>query len=162
VALRSNEAEAVSTLRKEGFFMSASEVPADMVEAYKRTQYLVQSEDGTIALRVGHQSKEMADLIQSAQAIGGAFITAENPFSRALSANENKARQDRLREDLIGLGAAVIAGAGQGEDPAWPAEASWAAIGISRDQARELGIKYQQNAIVWIDASGTAELILLR
>lgn len=142
--------------------MSVSEVPADLVEAYKRTQYLVHSEDGTFALRIGQQSKEMADLIQSEQAIGGAFITAENPFSRALSATENKARQDRLREDLIGLGVAVIEGAGQGEDPAWPAEASWAAIGISRDQARDLGIKYQQNAIVWIDASGTAELILLR
>ena len=142
--------------------MSVSEVPAHLVEAYKRTQYLVYSEDGNIALRVGQQSNEMVDLIQSAQAIGGAFITAENPFSQSLTKDENRERQKRLREDLEGLGALVIDGAGQGEDPAWPAEASYAAIGISRDQARELGIKYKQNAIVWIDASGTAELILLR
>ena len=142
--------------------MSVSEVPAELIEAYKRTQYLVRTKDGAIALRVGQPSKEMADLIHAAQAGGGAFITAENPFSQPLTADENKARQGCLREDLAGLGAVVIDGAGQGEDPAWPAEASYAAIGISRDQARELGIKYQQNAIVWIDAFGTAEVLLLR
>jgi type I restriction enzyme, S subunit len=38
------------------------------------------------------------------------------------------------------------------------AEASYSAIGITRDQACELGQKYEQNAIVWIDATGTGEL----
>ncbi len=104
----------------------------------------------------------MAELMQTAAAVGGAFITAENPFSQSLTASENKVRQDRLRQDLAALGAAVIDGAGQGDDPSWPAEASYAAIGISRDQACELGLNYQQNAIVWIDATGTAELLLLR
>lgn len=142
--------------------MGVSSLPADLVKAYEATQYLVHGDGGTITLRVGQPSREMADLIHSAQATGGAFITAENPFSQAMTAGETKVRQDRLLNDLISVGAVVFEGAGQGEDPAWPAEASWAAIGISRDQACELGIKYQQNAIVWIDATGTAELILLR
>lgn len=142
--------------------MPVSEVPAELIEAYKRTQYLVHTKDGILALRVGQPSKELADLIHAAQAVSGTFITAENPFSEALAADENKARQAHLREDLIGLGAVVIDGAGQGDDPSWPAEASYAAIGISLEQACELGRKYLQNAIIWFDASGTPELILLR
>ncbi len=142
--------------------MCPSEVTVELVEAYNSTRYLVQAEGGAITLSIGKPSKEMADLIHAAQAEGGAFITAENPFSRSLSAHENGVRQDHLREDLARLGAVIINGEGQGEDPSWPAEASYAAIGISREQACELGCKYQQNAIVWFDAGGTPELIVLR
>jgi len=142
--------------------MSVSAVPAELVEAYNRTQYLMQTENGEIVLRIGEPSKAIAELIEAAAADGGVFITAENPFSQPLTVDENKDRQDRLRKDLAVLGALVIDGAGQGEDPSWPAEASYSAIGITRDQACELGIKYEQNAIVWFDATGTGELILLR
>jgi hypothetical protein len=146
----------------EGFFMPVSEVPAELIEAYKRTHYLVHTKDGILALRVGQPSKELANLIHAARAVGGAFITAENPFSEALAADENKARQAHLREDLVGLGAVIIDGAGQANDPSWPAEASYAAIGISREQACDLGRKYQQNGIIWFGAGGTPELIVLR
>lgn len=123
--------------------MSVSEVPTEQVRAYQRTRYIVRANDASFALCIGQQSEEIAELIQKASAVGGAFITAENPYSEALAANENKARQDHLREDLVGLGAVVVDGAGQGDDPSWPAEASYAAIGISREQACELGRKYQ-------------------
>ena len=142
--------------------MSVSAVPAELVEAYNSTQYLMQTENGEIVLRIGEPSKAIAELIEAAAADGGVFITAENLFSQPLTVDENKDRQDRLRKDLAVLGALVIDGAGQGEDPSWPAEASYSAIGITRDQACELGIKYEQNAIVWFDATGTGELILLR
>jgi Protein of unknown function (DUF3293) len=142
--------------------MSGSEVPAELIEAYKRTQYRAFTDSGEIMLRIGEPSRAAAQLVEAAGASGGVFITAENPLSQTLAADENLARQTHLREDLVGLGAVVIEGAGQGDDPSWPAEASYAAIGISRVQACELGRKYQQNAIVWFDASGMPELILLR
>ena len=142
--------------------MSVSAVPAELVEAYNRTQYLMQTENGEIVLRIGGPSKAIAELIEAAAADGGVYITAENPFSQPLTVDENKDRQDRLREDLAVLGALVIDGAGQGGDPSWPAETSYPAIGITRDQACELDIKCEQNAIVWFDATGTGELILLR
>lgn len=107
-------------------------------------------------------SRAIARLIKAAAADGGAFITAENPFSKSLTVDENKVRQGHLREDLVELGALIIDGAGQGEDPAWPPESSYTAIGITRIQACELGIKYEQNAIVWIDTTGTGELIMMR
>ncbi|WP_225011230.1 DUF3293 domain-containing protein [Novosphingobium percolationis] len=142
--------------------MSGSEVPAELVEAYKRTQYRAFTDYGEVVLHIGEPSKAAAQLVQAASAAGGAFITAENPFSQPLTAADNAVRQDNLRANLTQLGATVMNGAGQGDDPSWPAEASYAAIGISREQACELGRKYQQNAIVWFGASGTPELIVLR
>lgn len=145
-----------------GFFMSGSEIPAELVEAYKRTQYRAFADSGEIVLRIGEPSRAAAQLVGAAGASGGAFITAENPLSVQLPAAENAVRQGELRKDLLKLGASVFEGAGQGDDPSWPAEASYAAIGISREQACELGRKYQQNAIIWFDAGGTPELIVLR
>lgn len=142
--------------------LPTSEVPVELIEAYYRTQYRLQTDNGVITLRIAQPCQELVALMKSASAEGGAFITAENPFSQSLSAAENKERQDRLREDLASLGVLIINGAGQGEDPDWPAEASYAAIGVTREQACELGVKYEQNAIVWFDNKGTGELILLR
>jgi len=142
--------------------MSVSEVPAELIEAYKRTQYCAFADSGEIVLRIGEPSRAAAQLVGAAGASGGAFITAENPLSVQLPTAENAVRQGELRKDLLKLGASVFEGAGQGDDPSWPAEASYAAIGISREQACELGRKYQQNAIIWFDASGTPELIVLR
>jgi hypothetical protein len=67
-----------------------------------------------------------------------------------------------LKCELEALGATVFEGVGQGDDLAWPGEASYLALGLSRDQACLLGRKYQQNAIVWIGTNGTPELVLLR
>lgn len=142
--------------------MSASKVPTELIAAYMRTRYRALTPEGEIVLRIGEPSDAMAQLIPAAGAKGAAFITAENPFSEQLSASENYVRQKCLRDDLALLGATAFDGEGQGDDPAWPAETSYLAVGITYDEARDLGIKYQQNAIVWIDATGTPELLMLR
>ena len=142
--------------------MSKSEVAAELVAAYMSTQYRTFTLSGDIVLRIGEPSSAMCRLIQSAGADGAAFLTAENPFSEKLYGAENHVRQRSLREDLVLLGATIFDGAGQGEDPSWPAETSFTAVGITHAEACQLGIKYQQNAIVWIDINGVPELLLLR
>lgn len=142
--------------------MSKSEVPAELVAAYMGTQYRTFTFSGDIVLRIGEPSSAMRRLIQSAGADGAAFITAENPFSEQLCEAENHVRQRSMREDLVLLGTTIFDGAGQGDDPSWPAEKSYTAIGITHAEACQLGIKYQQNAIVWIDVNGVPELLMLR
>ena len=142
--------------------MPEPEVATELIAAYLRTSYRALAPEGEIVLRIGEPSDAMAQLIRAAGANGAAFITAENPFSEQLSGSENLVRQKCLREDLALLGATVFDGEGQGDDPAWPAETSYLAVGITYDEARDLGIQYQQNAIVWIDATGTPELLMVR
>lgn len=141
--------------------MSGTVISDALVAAYSATNYRVISADSPFALRIGLRSDELARLFVLTGQQGATFITAENPFSQAVSAEENAANQARLQRDLTKLGATVLEGAGEGQYPEWPAEASFLAIGLSRAQACDLGRKYRQNAIVWIDADAVPELVLL-
>ncbi len=94
----------------------------------------------------------------------------ETLFQRA-EAGDTIAQRDlafRLHEgigvaqDMSAMGITYFPGEGQGEDPSWPAEASFLALGIDREAASDLGRKYGQNAIVWIGSDGLPELVLLR
>lgn len=142
--------------------MSRTSLDPTLVQAYRRTRYSAAPDGEAIVLRVDVPSPVMAAAIAAAGAPGAAFITAENPYSTQSAAHDNAASQALLKSELAALGATVFEGVGQGDDPTWPGEASYLAVGISRDQACLLGRKYQQNAIVWIGANGTPELVLLR
>lgn len=139
-----------------------SRIPADLLAAYLRTEYRASTDNGDVVLRIGEPSMELARLFASTGKSGVAFITAENPFSQALPAEENAARQAALRSDLTALGATIYEGEGRGEDPSWPAEASFLVVGLTRDQACELGRNYQQNAVVWTEFGVATQLELLR
>lgn len=142
--------------------MSKSSLDPTLIQAYRRTRYSADLDGAAIVLRVDEPSPVVAAAIAAAGTPGAAFITAENPYSISLAAQDNAASQALLKSELAALGATVFEGVGQGDDPNWPGEASYLAVGISRDQACLLGRKYQQNAFVWIGANGTPELVLLR
>lgn len=141
--------------------MSGTAIPDTLVAAYRNTDYRVISTDAPFALRIGQRSDELARLLVRTGQQGATFITAENPFSQTVTVEENAANQARLQKDLEKLGATVLKGAGEGQEQEWPAEASFLAIGISRAQACDLGRKYRQNAIIWIDAGAIPQLLLL-
>ena len=142
--------------------MSRTSLDPALVQAYRRTRYSAGLDGEAIVLMVDVPSPVMAAAIAAAGAPGAAFITAENPYSTQSAAHDNAASQALLKSELAALGATVFEGVGQGDDPNWPGEESYLAVGISRDQACLLGRNYQQNAIVWIGANGTPELVLLR
>lgn len=142
--------------------MPTTAIPDELVAAYSATDYRVTSDDQAFVLQIGQRSDELARKFELIGKAGATFITAENPFSQAASAEENATNQANLYQDLAATGAVILEGAGQGADPAWPAEASYLALSISREKACELGRKYQQNAIVWIGPDAVPELVLLR
>lgn len=139
-----------------------SRVPNDLIAAYLGTEYRAHSDYADIVLRIGERSEELAGLYTQTGMSCAMFITAENPFSQPLKLEENAARQEELLADLAELGAIVLDGVGQGEDPSWPAETSFLALGLMRDQACEIGSKYEQNAIVWAGDDAVPKLALLR
>ena len=47
-------------------------------------------------------------------------------------------------------------------DNKWPGEESFLILGMTLNAAKELGKKFNQNAIVWSDQSAISQLILLR
>ncbi|RAR73694.1 DUF3293 domain-containing protein [Flavobacterium aciduliphilum] len=87
------------------------------------------------------------------------FITAWNPFSNALSLEDNQRLNSLLEQDLTNY--TVFAGEGKDTLGDWPPEISFFVGGITKEAAIYLGKKYEQNAIVYGEINGLAELILL-
>ncbi len=56
----------------------------------------------------------------------------------------------------------AIEGEGEGPDGAWPAEKSLFVFGVDLETARMLGVRYRQNAVVWVGEDAVPKLVLLR
>jgi hypothetical protein len=87
-----------------------------------------------------------------------AFVTAHNPGSVRLTAEENRTRHTRLEADVSARGYEAFPGEGVGDDGEWPPEASLLILGMPRAEATALGQAHAQRAVVW---GGVGEPALL-
>lgn len=142
--------------------MAHSEVPPDKIEAYLGTEYRFGEGIDAVTLRIDRRSEELARLYASSGTACGVFVTAYNPFGQARDIELNAAAHRRLAADLRAMSVRVIEGAGADPSGAWPEEKSFFALGVELDAARQLGIRYRQDAIVWVGADAVPTLILLR
>jgi hypothetical protein len=91
-----------------------------------------------------------------------AYLTAWNPFSRETDDATNAARQTDLVDALSRLGLDCMPGLGRHPSNDWPGEDSVLALGLGLDDAMALGMRFEQNALVWSGADAVPQLILLR
>lgn len=140
---------------------SESVIEHGIIQAYADTNYIVHA-NSQITLRIGIFSPALAELHKTSGIDCSVFITAWNPFSRAVDDQINDTRQAMLNQDLLDLGVAFYEGIGQHTSGNWPGEKSFLALGVSLDTAKNLGIRYEQNAILWCGSDATSHLILLR
>jgi len=140
---------------------SVSVIDPGLIEAYRQTHYKV-TEVSPITLRIAAHSTELAALHEAKGVSSSAFITAFNPFSRSLKAAENEARHQRLLAWTAGRRMSSLAGIGQHPTDPWPGERSLLILGLPLDEARALGVEFEQNAIVWSGPDAVPQLILLR
>jgi hypothetical protein len=132
-----------------------------LLTAYRETDFRV---TGPVAftLRVGTVSAGLAALHRQLGVTSSAFVTACNPFSAALTDDENAARLEALRTELRRRQLPFLEGEGQHPGNAWPAEASVLVLGVSRGEAGELGRQFEQNAVVWVGPDAIPQLLVLR
>jgi hypothetical protein len=138
-----------------------STLPDELVLAYRKTGYRVHGAPGFV-LRIDVPSPELLALHRRHQVSASAFITAWNPHSRRVDAEENAARQQALADALRASGFACLPGIGQHPSGDWPGEDSLLALGPTLDEAQALGDQFEQNAIVWAGDDAVPRLILLR
>lgn len=138
-----------------------SKIPQETLDAYLQTHYHVFGDSPTY-LQIGVASATLADIHRQHGVTQSAFITAWNPLSVPLGADENAERQRALARELAQRGLRVIDGVGQHPEHTWPGEASFLVLGCSLDDAKALGERHGQNAIVWADADAIPQLVILR
>ena len=134
-------------------------LPPQLLTAYRRTSFNVSTPAGIISLRCGRRSPELDALLKEAGTSCWAYLTAYNPNSQQLSAEENRRRQDDLVAE-VSAKSRVLHGEGAGDEGDWPPEPSVLVLGMNRQEAERVGSKYGQNAVVVGVLGGPAELLI--
>lgn len=136
-----------------------------LVAAYLATIYRVELapagavERGFVELHPGYgHSRYFARWLAEQNCDTYAVITAWNPASVKLSAEENAQNNKQLASDLREVSRFLLPATNLDPDDRWPPEESFFACAISAGNAARLGRKYGQNAIVWWEKGGAPEL----
>ena len=134
------------------------------IAAYQDTDYVVRVRQGQFVLRIGQVSPELQALYAETGRDSAVFITAFNPEGALQADALNQAAHEALRRALSALTGLLFEGEGCGtEDNAgWPAEKSFLALGIYREESARLGRQFRQDAVVRAGPDGVPELLLLR
>ena len=138
-----------------------STIDASIAQAYLETDYNVHGEM-PMKLKVGDFNQTLLSLHEQHKVRSSAFITACNPFSREVDNATNAMFQTELASELQAKGTAFIDGIGKHSSNNWPGEPSFLVFGLSLDDAKTLGAKHEQNAIIWCGPDAIPQLILLR
>jgi hypothetical protein len=141
--------------------LSESEVPLELIAAYRATNYRVLGQNPFV-LKISQPSAPLRKLYDKYGCRSAAFLTAWNPFSRPTANDENSRLQALLEIELSGVSTALIPGIGEDSSGQWPGEESTLALGLSLSDAKSIGIRFKQNAFVWIDGDANPELLILK
>jgi hypothetical protein len=140
---------------------SDSVIDRDTIQAYLETDYSVRG-DSPLTLKIGAASTSLAVLHKAHGVESSAFITACNPLSQRFEDALNVERQAALAGELNFRSLAFVEGVGQHPANRWKGEPSFLVLGVSKEAAKALGVRYEQNAIVWCGPNAVPELLVLR
>jgi Protein of unknown function (DUF3293) len=127
---------------------------------YLDTDYCVDdAPGGPFRIRCGQLSERADQLLAIHACEVWYYITACNPQSYRLNDAENARRQDQLESRLKALNLAYFSGAGIGIRGNWPPEPSFFILGLDERTAIQLGLDFDQHAILSGRKGEPAELI---
>lgn len=136
---------------------SAAEI-ASLQTAYQQAIYEVYYDREKIQLRIGKNNPQLERLLKDCHCTTWALITAFNPYSQCLSEIENLQRHQSLIEYLQPLQFTMFDALGKDDNGDWIPEKSIIIVGINLTQAREIGLRFEQNAIVYGELGKPPEL----
>jgi Protein of unknown function (DUF3293) len=125
-----------------------SEGRSSLESAYLATTFRVNSPHGNIDIRVGQRQPKLDALLLELGATEWAYVTAWNPGSRRLSADQNELAQARLLRLLQDRDFTFYGGEGIPDVQGWVREHSVWIARIDLEEAVEIGRQFGQNAIV--------------
>jgi Protein of unknown function (DUF3293) len=131
-----------------------------LLTAYRNTSYFADTPAGRQRIRIGETHPALDTLLTARGHRHWAYVTAHNPGSVPLTAEENRARHRRLEADVRARGYEVFPGEGIGDDGEWPPEASLLILGMPRAEATALGHAHAQRAVVWGGVGESALLLI--
>jgi hypothetical protein len=134
----------------------------DLYEAsYLKTNYRVLVGNSYIDFRIDEAKGHRPWRVTNECVKNWTFVSAENPNSVLLSARENALRNRMLLRYLHKRKFRYFFGIGIPDLGTWPAELGFFVINVNLLEAKRIGHKFHQNAIVFSKALKPPELIWL-
>lgn len=128
-------------------------------ELYRLAEYVVEDGPVRFEMYVGEECAALERLLEDSGSRSWAFLSAHNPRSTVLAADENAVRHADLIELLESRGYRFYAGYGHKRDGSWTPEASVLIVGIARAEAVALARRFDQHAILFGTIGSASELV---
>ncbi|GAA5225454.1 DUF3293 domain-containing protein [Membranihabitans marinus] len=131
-------------------------------QAYLNTTYAVYHLKDSFNLRIDTSNLNFNQWCRMKNITCWAIITAFNPYSQALTKQENQDLNIRLKNLLMESGYSYNHASGIPNQGDWEAEPSFFIHNIPLEKAQEMGRLFKQNAIVYGQLEDSIKLIWLR
>ncbi len=141
--------------------MKFSNIEDSVINAYSNANYRV-IVDKPFDIRIGEKSEPLRDYCFKQNYHSAVFVTSYNPFSKILGERSNVLAHNKLKRILNCMGINFILCIAADPAKIWPNEVGVLALDIDLQLAKDIGIKFKQNAIVWIPNSWVPRIELLR
>ncbi len=140
-----------------------SAIAPDLLAIYKNSDYRVLEAGETVfVMHIDEPCAPLRNLLGRAGVVSSCFISAYNPRSEPRTDEENAQAQAQLVQDVRQMGLRYLEGVGEDPEGGCAGEPCLLVLGISRENAVMLGNRYGQNALLWSDAEGVPQLLLMR
>ena len=139
-----------------------SKIPAETLKAYRSALYRVKARPRGFTLQVGRVSKPLAKLLKEEGLSTAAFLTASNPRGFRRSRGLNQKAHQKLLAVLRRRGFSFLPAMGKDPKRKWPGEVSLLILGLGLAEAKALGRRFGQNALVLSGKNARPRLVLLR
>ena len=139
-----------------------TQISKTIINAYYNAHYRVTGAGKEFVLRPKRKSEPLAALMTKHGVACAAFLTACNPYCVVIKDPANVRATKALAVDLKKTGLLFFKGSGEDPSGQWKIEASFFVLGMTEEAAKEMGVKYHQNAVIWADGDALVKVILLR
>jgi hypothetical protein len=134
-----------------------SDVDPVLRAAYRDTDYVAMLPGGDTVIRIGQPAPAVDAWLEREGKRTALVISACNPMSRPLSAEENATRHAALMAKAIEEGWSFVEAVGRSPDGAW-SEASLLIADLGVTEANLLARRFEQAGYVWIESGKPASL----
>ena len=134
------------------------DVASQLIDSYLNTRFEI---DGKFTLQPRIRSVEIEGLFSDKNHQSASCITAFNPASKVCSDDENLNFHKKLIQEVESMCVQFLPMFGRCPHGNWKSENGLLLLGISLTQAKQLGRKFNQNAIVFIGKDCIPEIYVI-
>ncbi|MEL6655029.1 MAG: DUF3293 domain-containing protein [Bacteroidota bacterium] len=132
-------------------------IDQDLQKAYENALYRISKPP--ISWKVGNYCTELDELLSEHDVEVATFITAYNPGSVSLTAEENQQRNATLQKALATVGYSYLHGQGEDVQCIWTPELSFLVMGMPPEEALTYARQFGQNAVLIIYRKQPVQLL---